>query len=163
MWDNFLRDALWGVGFLAVSALVALITFQEKLLYVPVVPGATREYPKRSHPTNSSSPSPLFLSLPPSPLSPHSPLSSPFSSLFPILLYLPHSPLSPTHSSLIPTLSSPTFSFAPLCPLFPPLLFPFSLLSPYFLSPPSSLRPSPHSPKLQICLPHCSPLIMHCA
>ncbi|CAI7882888.1 unnamed protein product [Closterium sp. NIES-53] len=45
MWDNFLRDALWGVGFLAVSALVALITFQEKLLYVPVVPGATREYP----------------------------------------------------------------------------------------------------------------------
>ncbi|GJP39323.1 hypothetical protein CLOM_g23706 [Closterium sp. NIES-68] len=45
MWDNLLRDVFWGVGFLAVSALVALITFQEKLLYVPVVPGATREYP----------------------------------------------------------------------------------------------------------------------
>ena len=42
---SFVRDALWAIGVVAGAALVLLVTFQEKLLYVPVVPGLKRSYP----------------------------------------------------------------------------------------------------------------------
>eukprot|EP00250_Pteridium_aquilinum_P029925 c40343_g1_i1 orf=493-1443(-) len=42
---SFLNCLLYGIGGLACTCLVLLITFQEKLVYVPVVPGLTRSYP----------------------------------------------------------------------------------------------------------------------
>lgn len=42
---NFLNCLLYGIGGIACTFLVLLVTFQEKLVYVPVVPGLTRSYP----------------------------------------------------------------------------------------------------------------------
>lgn len=42
---NFLNGLLYGIGGLACTCLVLLVTLQEKLVYVPVVPGLTRTYP----------------------------------------------------------------------------------------------------------------------
>lgn len=42
---NFLNGLLYGLGGLACTCLMLLVTFQEKLVYVPVVPGLTRSYP----------------------------------------------------------------------------------------------------------------------
>lgn len=44
-WKSLLGGVFWTVGGLAAAALTLLIVFQEKLIYVPVVPGLTREYP----------------------------------------------------------------------------------------------------------------------
>ncbi|MCO5564931.1 hypothetical protein L7F22_018601 [Adiantum nelumboides] len=42
---NYLNCLLYGFGGIACTFLVLLVTFQEKLVYVPVVPGLTRSYP----------------------------------------------------------------------------------------------------------------------
>lgn len=42
---SFLNGLLYGIGGLACTCLVLLVTLQEKLVYVPVVPGLTRTYP----------------------------------------------------------------------------------------------------------------------
>lgn len=45
MMGNWLNGMLYGVGGLAAASLALLFTFQEKLVYVPVVPGMKRGYP----------------------------------------------------------------------------------------------------------------------
>jgi hypothetical protein len=42
---GLLKYVAYGAGGLASVALVLLVTFQEKLVYVPVIPGQPREYP----------------------------------------------------------------------------------------------------------------------
>eukprot|EP00249_Psilotum_nudum_P006466 c19793_g1_i1 orf=493-1425(-) len=42
---NFFHGLLYSFGGLACTCIVLLVTFQEKLVYVPVVPGLTRGYP----------------------------------------------------------------------------------------------------------------------
>ncbi|GLJ26708.1 hypothetical protein SUGI_0520190 [Cryptomeria japonica] len=42
---NYLNALLYGVGGLVCTCMVLLVTFQEKLVYVPVIPGMTKGYP----------------------------------------------------------------------------------------------------------------------
>ncbi|KAH9305140.1 hypothetical protein KI387_009544 [Taxus chinensis] len=42
---NYLNALLYGVGGIVCTCMVLLVTFQEKLVYVPVIPGMTKGYP----------------------------------------------------------------------------------------------------------------------
>ncbi|URE33317.1 Prolyl oligopeptidase family [Musa troglodytarum] len=42
---SFLKAVVYGAGGLVVVGMVALVTFQERLVYVPVLPGLARAYP----------------------------------------------------------------------------------------------------------------------
>ncbi|URD79330.1 Prolyl oligopeptidase family [Musa troglodytarum] len=42
---SFLKALVYGAGGVAVVGMVALVAFQERLVYVPVVPGLARAYP----------------------------------------------------------------------------------------------------------------------
>lgn len=42
---SFLKALVYGAGGLVVVGMVALVTFQERLVYVPVLPGLARAYP----------------------------------------------------------------------------------------------------------------------
>lgn len=42
---GYLNVLLYGVGGLVVAGVALLVAFQEKLVYVPVVPGLTKSYP----------------------------------------------------------------------------------------------------------------------
>lgn len=45
MLGNWLNGLLYGLGGLACTCVVLLVTFQEKLVYVPVIPGMSKGYP----------------------------------------------------------------------------------------------------------------------
>ena len=42
---SFVSVLLYGVGGIVVAAMALLVAFQEKLVYVPVLPGLTKSYP----------------------------------------------------------------------------------------------------------------------
>lgn len=42
---NWLNGMVYGVGGLACASVALLVAFQEKLVYVPVIPGMKRGYP----------------------------------------------------------------------------------------------------------------------
>ena len=44
-WWTWLNGLLYGVGGLACASVAMLVAFQEKLVYVPVIPGMKRGYP----------------------------------------------------------------------------------------------------------------------
>lgn len=44
-WWTWLNGLMYGVGGLACASVAMLVAFQEKLVYVPVIPGMKRGYP----------------------------------------------------------------------------------------------------------------------
>lgn len=44
-WWTWFNGLLYGVGGLACAGVAILVAFQEKLVYVPVIPGVKRGYP----------------------------------------------------------------------------------------------------------------------